>query len=71
VNLEETIKHHSEMIQKLTKEITESQAEIGRLKAIIQDEEGKLHRNKQGYLLACEAMTKKISEDITKIQTTL
>jgi predicted nucleic acid-binding Zn-ribbon protein len=71
VSLEETIKHHSEMIQKLTKEITESQAAIGRLKTTIQEEEGKLHRNKQGYLLACEAMTRKISDDITKIQTTL
>lgn len=71
LNLEESIKRHSEMIQKLTKEITESQAAMGTLKATIQEEEGKLHRNKQGYMLACEAMTKKISEDITKIQTTL
>lgn len=71
LNLEESIKRHSEMIQKLTKEITESQAAMGTLKATIQEEERKLHRNKQGYMLACEAMTKKISEDIIKIQTTL
>jgi len=71
LNLEETIVRHSEMIQKLTKEITESQGSLGKLKATIAEEEGKLSRNKQGYMLACEAMMKKISEDITKIQTTL
>jgi chromosome segregation ATPase len=71
VSLEDTIKRHSEMIQKLTKEITEAQAAMGALKNTISEEEGKLARNKQGYLLACEAMMKKISEDITKIQSTL
>lgn len=71
LNLEETIVRHSEMIQKLTKEITDSQSSLGKLKATIVEEEGKLSRNKQGYMLACEAMMKKISEDITKIQTTL
>jgi predicted nucleic acid-binding Zn-ribbon protein len=71
VNLEDTIKRHAEMIQKLTKEITDAQMAMGSLKATISEEENKLSRNKQGYLVACEAMTKKISEDITKIQTTL
>jgi hypothetical protein len=70
-NLEETIARHSEMIQKLTKEITDSQVAMGKLKATITEDEGKLAKNKQGYLLACEAMMQKISEDITKIQTTL
>jgi hypothetical protein len=59
------------MIQKLTKEITDSQAAMGKLKATIAEEEGKLASNKQGYNLACEAMMKKITDDITKIQTTL
>jgi hypothetical protein len=71
VNLEETIKRHSEMIQKLTQEISESQIAMGKLKATVTEEESKLTKNKQGYLLACEAMMRKITEDITKIQTTL
>lgn len=69
--MEEAIVRHAETIQKLTKEITESQIAMGKLKATIAEEEGKLAKNKQGYMIACEAMMKKISEDITKIQTTL
>jgi chromosome segregation ATPase len=69
--LEETIVRNSEMIQKLTKEITEAQVSLGGLKAAISEEEQKLARNKQGYMFACEAMMKKISDDIQKIQTTL
>ena len=69
--LEESIVKHSEMIQKLTKEISDSQVAMGKLKANIAEEEGKLASNKQGYNMACEAMMKKITDDITKIQTTL
>lgn len=71
IGLEETIVRHSEMIQKLTKEITDAQTATGRLKATITEEENKLAKNKQGYMVACEAMIRKISNDITKIQTTL
>jgi hypothetical protein len=71
LGLEETIVKHSEMIQKLTKEISNCQSEVGKLKAIITEEEGKLAKNKQGYLLACEAMMQKITTDIKKIQTTI
>ncbi len=70
-NLEETIRQHAEMIQKLTKEITESQNAMGALKSTIAEEEGKLTKNKQGYLLASDAVLNKITDDITKIQTTL
>lgn len=70
-SLEETIKRHAEMIQKLTQEISDSQIAMGKLKATITEEETKLAKNKQGYLLACEAMMRKIADDITKIQTTL
>jgi hypothetical protein len=70
-NLEEMILRHSEMIQKLTKEITDSQSAMGKLKATITDEEQKLNKNMKGYLIACEAMMNKITDDITKIQTTL
>jgi hypothetical protein len=69
--LEETVAKHAEMIQKLTKEISESQGAMGKLKGIITEEENKLAKNKQGYAVASEAMLRKISEDITKIQTTL
>lgn len=69
--LEETVKQHAETIQRLTKEISEAQVGMGSLKAVITEEEHKLARNKQGYVLACDAMIKKITDDITKIQTTL
>ncbi|HEY9047097.1 MAG TPA: DUF4047 domain-containing protein [Ohtaekwangia sp.] len=69
--LEESIAKHSEMIQKLTKEISDSQVAMGKLKATITEDENKLASNKQGYYVACEAMMQKITEDITKIQTTL
>jgi hypothetical protein len=71
LSLEESIKRNADMIQKLTKEITDAQVSMGSLKATITEEEQKLNKNKQGYLLACEAMMKKITEDITKIQSTL
>jgi chromosome segregation ATPase len=70
-SLEETIVRNSEMIQKLTKEITDAQVSLGSLKATISEEEQKLARNKQGYILACEAILKNINDDIQKIQTTL
>ncbi|MBT1708309.1 hypothetical protein KK062_08740 [Fulvivirgaceae bacterium PWU5] len=69
--LEETIVQHSEAIRKLTQEITESQAAMKVLQDSIADEQQKLETNKQGYALACEAMLRKINNDITKIQTTL
>jgi hypothetical protein len=69
--LNEKIQKNSELIQKLTKEISESQITMGKLKTIIGDEENKLARNKQGYNIASEAMIRKISEDINKIQTIL
>jgi len=69
--LEENITRHAETIQKLTKEIAESQQAMEKLKQTIAEEEGKLNRNKQGYLTACEAMFGKIADDITKIQTNL
>ncbi|MBL0741973.1 DUF4047 domain-containing protein [Chryseolinea lacunae] len=68
---EETIARHAEAIQKLTKEITEAQQAMAKLKGTIAVEEEKLSKNKQGYRVACEAMTRKIVDDITKIQTNL
>lgn len=68
---EELIASHSATIQKLTQEIGEAQALIGQLKTEVIEEENKVRRNSNGYNVACDAMLKKISTDITKIQTTV
>lgn len=70
-DLEKKIAANSEMIQKLTQEITASQKNIATLKSEIVMEEQKLMVNKGGYTVACEAMMKHIHDDIQKIQTTL
>ncbi|MBI5219828.1 MAG: hypothetical protein HY958_12950 [Bacteroidia bacterium] len=70
-DLELLIQKNSEMIQKLTKEITESQGMTARLKVEVQEEENKFSKNKNGYLIACEAVLNKITTDIQKIQTNL
>jgi len=69
--LNEKIIKNSELIQKLTKEIADAQASMTNLKTVVNEEEAKLARNKHGYNIASEAMIKKISEDINKIQTIL
>jgi chromosome segregation ATPase len=68
---EALIASHSETIQRLTNEIAEAQALIGKLKTEVIEEENKVRRNSNGYNIACDAMMKKITTDITKIQTTL
>jgi hypothetical protein len=68
---EKKIQANSELIQKLTKEITEAQSLIGKLKGEIIEEENKLASNKNGYMMACAAVINKISSDIQKIQSTL
>jgi hypothetical protein len=69
--LEKKIVANSELIQKLTREITEAQGVIATLKSEIVQEEQKLLANKGGYTVACDAMMKHITDDIQKIQTTL
>ena len=69
--MEDTIAQQTETIRKLTQDITEAQTAMGTLSAVIADEEQKLMQNKQGYVLACDAMLQKITDDINKIQTTL
>lgn len=69
--MESKIQAHSELIQKLTKEITEYQIQMGKLKNEIIEEENKLTANKSGYMLACSAVINKIVSDIQKIQSTL
>jgi chromosome segregation ATPase len=69
--LEQMIQKNSEMIQKLTKEISDGQVLIGKLKIEVQEEENKFNKNRSGYNIACEAMLTKITTDIQKIQTTI
>lgn len=70
-DLEKKIVTNSELIQKLTKEITESQINIGKLKTEVMEEENKLTKNSNGYRVASQAIVNKITSDIQKIQTIL
>jgi hypothetical protein len=70
-SLENIVRKNTEVIQKLTEEITESQRAIAVLKTSIGDEEQKLQKNRQGYLVASEAMTMKIDNDVQKIKNDL
>jgi len=70
-DLEQKIVADSEQIQKLTKEITDSQILIGKLKTDISEEENKLSYNSSGYQLASQAIINKITTDIQKIQSIL
>jgi chromosome segregation ATPase len=67
--LEKKMVANSEMIQKLTKEISEAQTSIAALKNEIMDQESKLSKSRNGYAVACDALVNKITQDITKIQT--
>ena len=70
-SLEQKIANNSEQIQKLTKEISETQVLIGQIKTEVLDQENKLTKNKNGYQVACQAVINKIVTDIQKIQSTL
>jgi uncharacterized protein with von Willebrand factor type A (vWA) domain len=70
-SLEAKIKENSDMIQKLTHEITVSQQKINTLKTEMVQEEARLINNKGGYTIACQAMLNKISSDIQKLNAIL
>jgi hypothetical protein len=70
-SLEQKIAINAEQIQKLTKEMSEANIQIGQVKNEILEQENKLARNKNGYQVACQAVLNKISSDIQKIQSTL
>jgi uncharacterized coiled-coil protein SlyX len=70
-NLEQKIASNAEMIQKLTKEISEAQVTMGQIKNEILEQENKLNKNKNGYQVACNAILNKITTDIQKIETIL
>lgn len=69
--LELKIKKNSEEIQRLTKDISDSQTMMGKIKMEVIEQENKLNKNKNGYLIACQAMIAKINSDIQKIQSNL
>lgn len=71
VALEKKMVENSELIKKLTQEISEAQAKIGEMKNQIKEEEEKLSSNKSGYNIACDAMLNKINLDSQKIQNNL
>lgn len=70
-NLEKKIAVNSEQIQKLTKEISDAQVQMGQIKGQVLEQENKLTKNKNGYQVACQAVLNKITTDIQKIQATL
>jgi hypothetical protein len=69
--LEKKIQLDSQEIQRLTREISESQVLIGKLKAEVTEEQDKLKRNGNGYQVASQAIINKIGTDIQKIQSIL
>ncbi len=70
-SLEKKIADNSEMIRKLTQEITDAQTQIGTLKNEIVQEDAKISANKGSYGVAYQAMLNKITSDIQKINTVL
>lgn len=66
--LEQKITTNSELVQKLTKEISDAQVLMGQIKNEILEQENKLNKNKHGYQIACHAVLNKIATDIQKIQ---
>jgi hypothetical protein len=70
-NLEQKIASNSELIQKLTKEITDAQIAMGQIKNEVLEQENKLTKNKNGYQVASQAVLNKIASDIQKIQSLL
>ena len=67
--LEKKIADNSDMIRKLTQEITESHSEIGTLKNEIVAEDTKISASKGSFIIAYQAMYNKINTDIQKINT--
>jgi len=67
-SLENIVRKNAEGIQKLTDEINASERAISELNKTIEEEEQKLQKNRQGYLVASEAMIMKIDNDVQKIK---
>jgi len=70
-SLEETARRNGEAIQKLTEEINHAHQAIAALKTAITTEEEKLQKNRQGYLVASDAMLLKIDSDVQQIKNEL
>ncbi len=70
-SLQEKIAENSRIIQKLTKEITEAQTEIGKVNEEKKSAEERLRANQAGYTSVNGAMMAKIQNDIAKIQASI
>ena len=70
-SFEMKVKTNSDEILRLTKEISDAQTTIGKLKLEVIEQENKLNKNKKGYQIACQAMINNILSDIQKIQSTI
>jgi predicted nucleic acid-binding Zn-ribbon protein len=69
--LQKRIEDNSELVQKLTKDISDAQIQISKLKSEIAESENKLNASSSGYKLASQAMLNKITTDIQKIKETI
>lgn len=69
--LQKRIEENSDLVQKLTKDISDAQTQISKLESEIAESENKLNSNSNGYKLASQAMLNKITTDIQKIQETI
>ena len=65
------IQKNSELVQRLTKEISDAQTEMGQIRNEIAETGTKLNANRDGYKLASDAMINKIITDIQKIKETI
>lgn len=70
-DLNKKIAQNSELIKKLTLEITEAQEKLKTLNSAVEEEENKLKSSISGYSYACNAMLNKINVDIQKIDSLL
>ena len=69
--LEHKIADNTEMIRKLTQEITETQITIGKINTEIVQLDTKIAANKRSYSVAFQAMYNKITSDIQKLNSFL
>lgn len=67
-SLSQKIKENTEAIRKLNAEISQAQAALDELERLIADSNNKIKTNMENYQYACNAILKKITDDIEKIK---
>lgn len=70
-DIERKIKENSDIVQKLTKEISDYQLKIEKLKSEVEETEKRINSNSEGYKLSSDAILNKISVDVKKINETI